>query len=154
MKNTIKLKGRFRLSAYKKGKLLRQSDWIENLIVLSENYGLNLILQALNGQSDYSLTITTAEIGTGDTPPSDTDTELENKTETIGDIIVATRNLSTDELSLEFFIPDGQLPEGVYKEFGLKCGTQLFARALISPVWTKSIGEDTTCEYIITITNQ
>ena len=149
------LSGRYRFKTFKAGtkELIRQTDWIKNLIVSNDNNGLNLVLQELNAQTTYDLAITQAKIGTGDTAPVDGNTDLETPTSTVGDILVATRVLTTDDLTLGFFISDAQLPEGEYKEFGLFCGEQLFARSLISPTYTKSIGEDTTCEYVIEVTN-
>jgi len=154
IKNKGSIKGRFRFRVYKAGtkKLIRQTDWIENLIMLGTNTGLNIFIKRLLGIKLYDPEITQAKIGTGDTAPADGDTDLE--TTVLDNILVAkSTEDSVGVITLEFFIADSGLEEGEYKEFGIFCGNQLFARSLISPTYTKSIGEDTQCEYEITLSN-
>jgi len=153
-KNKGIIKGRFRFKIYKAGtkKLLRQTAWMENLIMLGTNTGLNIFIKRLIGTKVYDPEITKAKIGTGDTAPADGDTDLE--TTVLDDILVSN---STEEsagvVTFEFFMSDADLTEGTYKEFGIFCVAQLFARALILPVYTKSVGEDTQVEYEITLSN-
>jgi hypothetical protein len=149
MKNTIpQLKGRYRFKTYKNGKLIKTTEWISNLIVFSENQGLAIIMNRLFGVKTYDLEITTASIGTSDQAPALTDTDL---VEPITDNILIAKKTRTalDTILYEFFIADAQLPEDEYKEFGLFAGSQLFARSLIIPTISKSVGEDLTCEYEI-----
>lgn len=154
LKNNIKAKGRFRIKTYKAGtkKLLRKTKWMPNLIAFNTNHGLNLVLQHLLGSTAISIEITSAKIGTGDTAPTDNDTDLE--TAVLSDIAVSnSTEESTGVLTIEFFMSDADLADGTYKEFGIFCDAQLFARALILPTYTKSSGEDSQVEYEITLTN-
>jgi len=147
-------KGRYRFNIYKAGtkKLIKRTDWIENLIVLSENRGANIAIKNILGDFTYDLEITSASVGTGDTAPTDADTDL--VTPVLENIQIATRaETDDDEATFHFFMNDGELEDGTYKEFAIWCGTQLFARSLISPAYTKTSGQDIDCEYVITIAN-
>jgi hypothetical protein len=131
----------------------RRSRVIENLIMLDQDTGLNLLMQHLLGDNTFPLEIDSAAIGTGTTAPADSDTSLE--TPVVTGIPRAIGEL-TDErtLYLEFFITNDELPNGEYTEFGLFCGTQLFARSLIeSPTYTKNDNQDTLIVYTIQVTN-
>jgi len=150
--NNIKLKGRYKIKTYKNNKLIRETNWIDNLIVSNENHGLYLILNGLLGNETYSLEITKAKIGDDDTAVQDSDTDLVNTV--LDDIPVAVRSRkAVDEILITFFIPSGDLADGDYKEFGIFCTDQLFARSIITPTYTKSENEDTQIEYQITATN-
>lgn len=154
IKDDFKIKGKFRFKVYKAGtkELLRVTDWTENLIVLNENRGLNIFLKNLCGNFTYNLEITKAKMGDDDTPPTSNDTDLGNVV--VDNILIAKRTeTAVNEVTFEFFISDAEMPEQTYKEFGIFCGDQLFARALISPTFTKHTGEDVTAEYIITASN-
>ena len=148
------LKGKYRFNVYKAGtkELIKQTDWIKNLVVLGDGYGANIVIKNLLGDLTYDLEITSASVGTGDTAPADSDTDLE--TPILENIQIATREeTADDEATFHFFMNDGQLPDNTYKEFGIFCGTQLFARSLITPTYTKTSGQDIDCEYVITIAN-
>jgi hypothetical protein len=124
-----------------------------NLVVLSANAGLGIVMQHLYGTTTYPLELTTAAIGTGNTAPADGDTALE--TPVVTGILRAVGEL-TDPATLytEWFITNDELPNGEYKEFGLYAGTQLFTRALIeSPTHTKADNEDTLIVYTVTASN-
>lgn len=122
------------------------SPVIENLVVLSDGYGVNLIMRHLQGDPLLPLVIDNASIGTGSTAPAATDTDLE--TPVVTGIIRATGTLTApDTLVTEWFITNDELPNGTYNEFGLKCGTRLWARSIISPSHTKASNEDTLIEY-------
>lgn len=141
------LKGKYRIKSSKNGELVKQTDWIHNLVVMNPNHGLNLFAQHLIGIKTYPLEITQAKIGTGTTPPELTDTDLE---ESVTDgILRANQAVDNGVITLEFFISDLELPDDTYNEFGLFCGDQLFARSIIDPAYTKSSGEDLTVEYIL-----
>jgi len=147
------MKGKLRITTFKKGtnELLRQTEFFPNLIVLNDGNGLNLFIkQLLNGGN--SMEITQAKIGTGNTPPSSNDTDLEAPVVS-GIMVAAKQETAIDEATFEFFISDAELPEGTYREFGIFCGDALFARSLIVPEYTKSINEDTKIDYIITVEN-
>jgi len=154
-KDNLTIQGHFRIKTFLAGtkKLLRETDRMPNLIVCGENHGLYIVLNRLIGIETYSLAISTAKIGYGTSTPTVADTDLE---------IVAADNLflaqkqriANDEVKLIFFIPDADLPTSgtPYTEFGIFCGNQLFARSLISPSYSKSAGEDTEIDYLITAT--
>jgi hypothetical protein len=146
------LKGQYVIKTYKAGtkELLRQSAPIKNLIVLNTNNGLYIIFSRLLNVLTYDLPITQAKIGDGTTPPAIAQTDLIN---TIVDgIPVALRSrVADDEIMITFFISDADLPNGTYKEFGIFCTDQLFARSLITPNYTKATGEDSQIEYTISL---
>lgn len=149
--------GRVRITTYKAGtkEVLRQTKWMKNLVVSSANHGRNLICQRLAGTNTYSLNITHGEIGTGSTAPTDGDTGLIAGVARSGDPLTSVVN---NVVTIQFFFSDAQLPNQTYREFGtfvdgiITLGTgQLFNRILISPVYTKAAGEDTTVEVEFTI---
>lgn len=133
------------------GEVLYTSPWIKNKIMLGTNTGVNLLLARLANVLTYDTIITSAEIGTGTTPPTNADTNLQ--TPTVTGITVASSSVSSGSILLSFFIPSGSLSNGTYNEFGLRCGTRLFARSIISPAYTKGTNQDTTIEYTISGTN-
>lgn len=139
---------------------LRRQGWLDhmvksispeytNLIMLGANTGLNLVLQALNGQTVFPLAIDSASIGTGNTAPASSDTDL--VTPVVEGILKSTSEIQTlNILYTEWFISNDELPDGEYKEFALWCGTQIFARSLIGPpTHTKAANEDTLIVYNI-----
>lgn len=125
----------------------------ENLIMLAQDVGLNLIMQHLSGDTSYPLEINFAAIGTGTTAPASDDTTLESTS--VANIPRAIGELTdVDTYYTEWFITNDELPNGEYTEFGLFCGAQLFARSLIqSPTHTKADNEDTLIVYSITCAN-
>lgn len=154
LENKCGIRGKFRIITYKAGtkKVLRRSDWNENLIVFNEGSGMNLVAKRLIGNKTYDLEITQAKIGDDNTAATDDDVDLGN---TILDgILVATaEETGTSQITLEFFIADAELPEDTYEEFGIFAEDQLFARSIISPAYVKGVGEDTKIEYIINLNN-
>ena len=154
IKENILAKGKYRFKFYKAGtkELLRETDWIHNLIVVNENNGLNLIIKRLLGIKDFDLEITKAKMGDNNTAPADADTDLGNVV--VDNIQIARRTeVTVAQALIEFFISDVEALNQEYKEFGIFCGSKLFARSLISPTITKSPSEDITCEYTINIAN-
>jgi hypothetical protein len=147
----MKITGKYKIKTYRQGELIRESNWIKNLIVANSDRGVSLIIERLSGTTTYDLEITSASIGTGTNTPADSDTGLQ--TSVLANILVASLSKTTKRLTLNFFISDSELTNGTYTEFGLFCGTRLFARSLITPSYTKSSGEDTTIEYIIDVDN-
>lgn len=146
--------GKYRFRIYKAGtrELIKVTPWIHNLIVQGENTGVNIAVKNLLGDFTYDLEITKASIGVGTTPAADSDTDLEDPV--FEDIQIATKEETADNIAtFTFFIADAQLPEDDYTEFALWCGTKLFARSIINPAYSKAIGQDAECEYVITINN-
>ncbi len=103
-------------------------------------------MQSLVGGA-LPLPITSLEIGTGSTAPNITDTGL--VTLTLAGVSVRTASATATTALFSFFIPDIDLPNGTYRELLLRSGTQIFARSLISPVFTKSAGQDVIISYEI-----
>jgi hypothetical protein len=152
MENNILIKGKFKIKTYNKGILIRETDWIENLVMAGANNGLGVITKRMIGDFANDIEITTAEIGSGTTAPALSDTNLE--TPVVTGILRANQSSTPSVVTLEFFIASDGLSNGNYAEFGLRAGTQLFTRALIDPIYTKSANEDTSIEYSISLTNQ
>lgn len=152
-KGGFKMKGRYRFikKNSKTGEVISTSEWIDNLIMLDDGIGLNLFIRRLAGNLTYDCIVTSAEIGTGSTAPTDADTDLE--TPVVTDINVALQSFTNDTATLSFFITDTELANGTYNEFLLRCGTQAFSRSIISPAYTKGSNEDTSVEYEITGAN-
>ena len=149
----IRLKGSYTYKVFKDGKLIRKSPVIENLIVLNQHNGLYIIMSRLLGIKTHDLEITSAEIGTGDTAPTIENTQLQ--TAVLTDIPIALKErISDSDIKFTFFINNKELANGDYKEFALRCGTQLFARSIIEPTFTKSEGEDFRLDYNIKIISE
>jgi hypothetical protein len=149
--NTIK--GRFRFIQYKAGtkEVVNVGEWNKNLIVTSANQGINRIIRAMKGD-DLSIEITKARIGTGNTAPTEADTDLEAPL--AYDIEIANRTeVDAQTILFEFFIPNAFLPDDDYTEFGAYTGSTLFSRALISPTFEKVGNVDVSAEYEFVINN-
>jgi hypothetical protein len=142
------MKGRYKIITLEKGRVLATTGWIKNLVMVGDSNGIGLITKQLFGDTTYPLAITSAEIGTGSTAPAITDTNL--VTPVLTAIPIRTKSRTATGVEFSFFVPDGDLPNGTYREFALRCGTQLFARSLISPVYTKASGQDAIVVYEIT----
>lgn len=131
------------------------SPRIYNLVVNgSFGYGKNLVARALLGSTwitTYPIAIDTASIGLDNTAASASQTDLLDPiTE---DIPVAFGEMTgTSELTLSFFIPDADLPNDTYEEFGLFATGRLIARSVISPAYVKGSSEDTSIDYTIEVT--
>ena len=151
LKNNSGISGSYVIRKYKAGtkELIWQSEPIKNLIVSSSGYGRNIIARVLASDNTYPLAITSAEIGTGNTAPTNADTNTE--TAVLTGISIAEVVVTNNVVVFSFFIASGELANGTYKEFTMKCGTQLFARSLITPNYVKGTNEDTTIDYTITV---
>lgn len=127
--------------------VIRRGPVIENHVVFNEDHGVNLVIQHLGGIDTYPLELNLAAIGTGTTPPTDEDEDLE--TPVVTGIIRATVQVNLDNIVTEWFMTDDELPAGEYTEFALYAGTQMFTRSLVDPSHTKADGEDTLVEYTV-----
>jgi len=145
--------GRFRFitTDSETGEVKRISDWNKNLVVNGTGTGVNIIARLLANDNTYSLAITKAKIGTGTNAPADSDTDLQTPTFTKN--TVADQEVSANTVIISFFLTNAELANGTYTEFGIFAGTQLFARSIISPSYTKGTNEDTTVEYEIDVNN-
>lgn len=146
-------KGRYRFikTDSRNGEFIWASEWQYNLIMNGTNTGVRLIAQHLAGDDTYPLEITSCGIGTGNTAPTDADTDLQ--TPVLYKDGVADTTITGNVVLLSFFLNALELANGTYNEFIIKAGTRLFARSLISPALTKGTNEDITVEYEITIAN-
>ena len=160
LKNGAYLEGRYRIKTWdaekvkcyadtKKHAPLSISEEILNKIMLSANYGLDVISRQLGGDDTYPMEIDSASIGTGTTAPAASDTALE--TPTLSGIVVADVAYGIGEVTLTFFITDAQLANGTYTEFGIFQNLRLFARSLILPVFTKASNQNVTVDYTISL---
>ena len=139
------------IKKFKDGKLIWESAPMKNKVVSgSGGYGRNLVLRRLCGDTTYGFAIDSAAIGSGSTAPVDSDTGLE--TPVLSSITISNTGVANDVATIDVFISDGSLANGTYREFGFFIGAQLFSRILISPVYTKASGEDTTFTYTLTST--
>ncbi len=147
------LTGKYRITKTNSltGEIVSVSEWIHNKIMLDSGVGVGLLIARLGGDTSNDCVITSAEIGTGDTAPTDSDTDLE--TPVVTGILTALQEISATEVHLYFYIPDANLPNGTYKEFGIRSGTALFARSILTPSFVKGSNEDTNVEYIISGNN-
>lgn len=169
MESLVTIKGQYRISRYKslplpkerKLELLRAGELdvallevspvIHNTVPTATNHGLNIIAQRLAGTTTYDIQITQAKIGTGQTAPAVTDTDLVSAS--VSGILVADQAYSGTTATITFFITDAELANGTYYEFGIFAGSQLFGRSLISPAYTKATNEDTRIDYTLTFAN-
>lgn len=151
-KNKIGVHGKYRLITTDSitGEIKRISEH-ENLVMYGTGTGVNIIARLLANDNTYSLAITKAKIGTGTTPATDADTDLQTPTFTKNS--VADQTVTAGQAIISFFMTTSELANGTYTEFGIFAGTQLFARSIISPSYVKGTNEDTTIEYTITINN-
>lgn len=149
----IGISGQFRIitTDSKTGKVKRTSEWMKNLVVNGTDTGINIIADLLANVTTNPLPITKAKIGTGTNTPANGDTDLQTPVFTKNS--VASASVAGGVVTLSFFITSAELANGTYTEFGIFCVNQLFARAIISPSYSKGTNEDTTVEYQITISN-
>lgn len=133
-------------------KIIHRSPIIENLIMLDDDIGLNLIMQHISGDVTFPLEIDSLRIGTGTTPPASSDTNLQ--TPVLSGVVKAIGSLTAPGTYYsEWFITDGELANGSYNELGLFCGSQIFTRSLIDPAHVKAALTDTLIVYTITVSN-
>ena len=144
------MRGRYKITTLEHGKVIGETDWIHNLVMKGVSNGTGIITRQLISDTTYPIPITSASIGTSATAPTITDTGL--IASVLSGIIIRTKSATATTVSLSFFISDAELANGTYREFGLFCGARLFARSIISPVYTKSTGQDAIITYEIDIT--
>lgn len=145
--------GQVRVVTYRAGtkEVLRVTPWSKNLVLASLSTGLGLIARRLAGDETYDVIITSGEIGSDDSATTEGMTDLVDPVVT--GIQLADTSFTAKQTVLQFFLPDAELPDGTYAEFLIRCGTQAFARAVISPAFTKATNEDSTVEYLINHNN-
>jgi hypothetical protein len=143
------MKGRYRFITQDASGKEVVSPWSKNLIMQGASNGTGLVARALISDPTFPLGITSGEIGTGSTAPTIGDTNLE--TPVLTGILIRSKVATATRVTLKLYITDAELANGTYREFALRSGTQLFARSLITPVFTKASGQNAMIEYQIDI---
>lgn len=149
-KDNIHLGGVLRIKTLKNGEVIRESGPFKNKVVTSAGYGRNLILRWMAGETTYPIVIDSASLGTNSTAAADGDTNL--TTPTVTGIAITNMTVVNNVLTIDVFVPDGDLTNGTYAEFGLFLTGRLLSRIIISPSYTKATGEDTLFTYELTFT--
>lgn len=149
--------GKVRIITYSSssGEILRATEFSPNIVVVNPDLGKNLIAQRLAGINTFSLNLSYGEIGSGSTAPTAGDTSLQAP---IARAPLALGNHNLTTATVQYFFPNANLPNGIYREFGtfvdgssaLGSG-QLFNHVLFTTPYTKGSGEDTTVQVIFTI---
>lgn len=142
--------GHLTIQTLRNGEVIREIGPCKNKVVSSAGYGRNLILRALAGDATYPVTIDSASIGDDATAPVDGNTDLGNPLVT--GLPITSYGVSNNILSLDVFVPDANLPNDTYTEFGLFANGRLISRVIIAPAYTKATGEDTLFSYSLTMT--
>lgn len=133
------------------GKLLETIQFHNKVVASTGGTGRNIILRQLSGDTTFPMEIDSAEIGTGTNAPADSDTALQ--TPVLTGIPIANTILTASTLTLTLYVTDVQLANGAYTELALRCGTKLFARALISPTLNKSSNQNISVDYTLSLTS-
>ena len=138
------------------GKVKRTSKWYKNLIMLGTDTGKDLILDRLNGTNTYTLNIGHLDIGSSNTAPAVTDTQL---TTAVARTPKASGTIVSNVITFAFFFASADLANGTYWEVGTFIdGTssintgKIFNHLLFGSVYTKGTNEDTTVEVVFTLT--
>lgn len=142
--------GQLAIKTFKDGKLIREIGPCKNKVVSSSGYGRNIILRQMAGDTTYALEIDSAAVGDGATAPADGDTGLDNSL--VAGLTITNASVANNILTIDLFVPDADLPDDTYAEFGLFANGRLMSRVLIAPTYTKAAGEDTLFSYTLTIT--
>lgn len=140
----VKAHGSFQILSLENGKVVWESPVQQNLIL---NTFWTVLIQHLNGITTTPLEVTSIEVGTGTASVLATDTAL--ATMVVDAIVPARTTTTTKTIELEFFIVDGEMPNGTYTELGLKAGTTLITRALFDVSYVKATGRDTIIRYTL-----
>jgi len=149
-KDSVHLAGVLRIKTLKNGEVIRESGPFKNKVVTSAGYGRNLILRWMAGETTYPIVIDSASIGDSATAAADGDTALGNSL--VSGINITNITVVDNVMTVDVFVPDGELPDDTYAEFGLFLTGRLLSRIIISPSYTKATGEDTLFTYELTFT--
>lgn len=147
-KDNVHLAGVLRIKTLKNGEVIRESGPFKNKVVTSAGYGRNLILRWMAGETTYPIVIDSASIGDSATAAADGDTALGNSL--VSGINITNITVVDNVMTVDVFVPDGELPDDTYAEFGLFLTGRLLSRIIISPAYTKATGEDTLFTYELT----
>lgn len=148
--NNAHIGGILKIKTFKDGKLVREIGPFKNKVVTSAGYGRNLLLRWMAGETTYPIVIDSASIGDSATAAADGDTALGNSL--VSGINITNNAVVNNVMTVDVFIPDGELPDDTYQEFGLFMSGRLLSRIIISPAFTKASGEDSLFVYELTFT--
>ena len=157
VKNEMGISGKVKIIAYKAGtkEILRETEYQPNLIMLGTYTGKSLILANLVGDVTHTDVINYGALGTSSTTPSTADTKLGAE---VARTVLSLGTVSSNVATLQFFFPDANLTNGTYNEFGAFVDAsatansgQIFNHILFGTPYTKTSGEDTTVQLLITI---
>lgn len=134
--------GSFQIISLENGKVVWESPVMHNLIL---DGFWSLLIAHMNGDDSNPLEVTSLELGSGNTPVTPADTELDTMTV---DAIPPSRITPSAKATLyEFYVVDAEMPNGTYRELGLRCGSILATRALFTTPYVKAAGRDTIIRY-------
>jgi len=147
MRDTALIKGRMRIITTDSisGEVIAMTPWMDNLVMDAPSVGVGAVADWL------STAITRFKVGTGTTPPTDGDTDIE--TVALNKASIANVEVSQNVVLFSLFATTAELANGTYTEFSMHIGTTIFSRLLISPSYTKGTNQDSTFEYEYTINN-
>ena len=124
-----------------------------NLVMTAPNLGRDLIIQRLMGINTYSLNLSYAEIGTGNTAPTATDTTITAAVARASLSAGVAQDLGNNQAQIQYFFADATLTNVTYYEGGTyvdgnaSLGTgQLWNHALLTSPYTKAPGTDITLQ--------
>jgi len=134
----------------RKHRVIEQLGPFPNKVVSSSGHGRNLVMRKLCGDNTYGIEVDSCALGDSSTAAADAQTDLLSPLVT--GLELTSKTPSNNQATFEIFVPDGDLPDDTYAEFGLFVGAQLWCRVVISPSYTKASGEDTLFSYTLTAT--
>ena len=147
-RDNVHLAGVLKIKTLKNGEVIRESGPFKNKVVTSAGYGRNLILRWMAGETTYPIVIDSASLDDSATAAADGDTALGNSL--VSGIDITNITVVDNVMTVDVFVPDGELPDDTYAEFGLFLTGRLLSRIIISPAYTKATGEDTLFSYEVT----
>ena len=149
-KDIAGIAGILTIKKFRDGKLLWESKPMKNKVVASDGYGRNLLIRQLGGITTYPIEINSFALGDGIVAPVDGNTTL--GAPLVSGIAITDKIVSNNILTVDVFISDANLANDTYAECSFSCTSRLFSRILISPLYTKTTGEDTLFSYSLTFT--
>ncbi|HEX3861304.1 MAG TPA: hypothetical protein VHY35_06380 [Stellaceae bacterium] len=125
-----------------------------NLIMTGSLTGRDLLVQYLIGGTIYTGGLNYVALGTGNTAPAASDTQLTAEVARVPPALITPVN--HNQIELQCFFPDANLANGTYHETGSFINAsatansgQIFNHALLGAAYTKSNGVDTTLQFDI-----
>lgn len=142
-------KGTFQILSLQNGEVVWQSPAMTNLIL---DGFWSMLVQHLNSIDTSPLGVTTLEVGSGSTAVSASDTSLAIMEV---DAVPPAKSIpAAKSIQFEFFIVDAEMPDGTYRELGLRAGLTLITRALFTTPYVKASGRDTIIRYTLSFDSE